>query len=63
MNKQKPINLTLNFLNEMGVAANNDYAFINREMGIVNSMYEMNNRFYNPQNEAFRLFRTNRIIS
>lgn len=46
MNKQKPINLTLNFLNEMGVAANNDYAFINREMGIVNSMYEMNNRFF-----------------
>lgn len=46
MNKQKPINLTLNFLNEMGVAANNDYAFINREMGIVNSMYEMNNRSF-----------------
>ena len=46
MNKQKPINLTLNFLNEMGVAANNDYAFINREMGIDNSMYEMNNRFF-----------------
>ncbi len=46
MNKQKPIDLTLNFLNEMGVAANNDYAFINREMGIVNSMYEMNNRFF-----------------
>ena len=34
MNRQKPIDLTLNFLNEMGVATDNDYAFINREMGI-----------------------------
>ena len=46
MNRQKPIDLTLNFLNEMGVATDNDYAFINREMGIVSSMYEMNNRFF-----------------
>lgn len=46
MQQQKPIHLTLNFLNEMGVATNNAFAFINREMGIVNSMYEMNNRFF-----------------
>ena len=46
MNKPKPINLTLHFLNELGVATNNEFAFINREMGIVKSMYEMNNRFF-----------------
>lgn len=46
MNKPKPINLTLHFLNELGVATNNEFAFINREMGIVKSMYEMNNLFF-----------------
>lgn len=46
MNRPKPIDLTLNLLNEMGIAANNDFAFINHEMGIVNSMYKMNNRFF-----------------
>lgn len=46
MNIQKPINLTLDFLNELGVAANNDYAYINPEMGIVNSMRGMNNSLF-----------------
>lgn len=50
MNKPKPINLTLHFLNELGVATNNEFAFINREMGIVKSMYEMNNRFFTQAN-------------
>lgn len=44
--KQKPINLTLDFLNGIGVAANNDYVFINRELGIVSSMRKMNNPFF-----------------
>ena len=46
MEHQKPIHLTLDFLNGIGVAANNDYAFINREMGVVSSMCGMNNRFF-----------------
>lgn len=46
MEHQKPIHLTLDFLNGIGVAANNDYAFINREMGIVSSMCGMNNRLF-----------------
>ena len=46
MNKPKPINLTLHFLNELGVATNNEFAFINRETGTAKSMYEMNNRFF-----------------
>lgn len=46
MNHQKTIHLTLDFLNGIGVAANNDFAFINREMGIVTSMRKMNNRFF-----------------
>lgn len=48
MEHQKPIHLTLDFLNGIGVAANNDYAFINREMGIVSSMCGMNNRLSRP---------------
>lgn len=46
MEHQKPIHLTLDFLNGIGVAANNDYAFINREMVIVSSMCGMNNRLF-----------------
>ena len=46
MEHQKPIHLTLDFLNGIGVAANNDYAFINREMGIVSSMCGMTNRLF-----------------
>ena len=46
MEHQKPIHLTLDFLNGIGVAANNDYAFINRDMGIVSSMCGMNNHLF-----------------
>lgn len=46
MEHQKPIHLTLDFLNGAGVAANNNCAFLNREIGIVNSMCGMNNRLF-----------------
>lgn len=46
MKKEKPVNLALNMLNQLGIIENTDYRFINQEVGIVTSFIKMKSKVF-----------------